>query len=72
MNTVATFQCLAETLEPGPEAQIAWECDNLLAQTAEESAQLDEALKTAQDGFAAVTVTTGSRDYGADILAERL
>lgn len=24
-----------------------------------------------EDGFAAVTVTTGSRDYGADILAER-
>ncbi|MBR4518757.1 MAG: DUF3320 domain-containing protein [Victivallales bacterium] len=54
-NGISAFQCLAETLEPGPEAQIAWECDNLLAQTAEERAQLDEALKTAQDGFAAVT-----------------
>ena len=54
-NGISAFQCLAETLEEGPAAQINWEQNDLLTQTAEERSQLVEALKAAQDGFAAVT-----------------
>lgn len=54
-NGISAFQCLAGTLEPGPEAQIEWHQDGLLAQTANERTQLEDALKNAQDGFAAVT-----------------
>ena len=54
-NGISAFQCLAETLEEESSAQINWKQDDLLTQTAEQRGQLENALKSAQDGFAAVT-----------------